>query len=322
MNVRLIWILPVLCTLLTGCGDEPAPSPQPAKQVDWEKRVAAAGSGDQQAAGPASAAGTGGVTVTLTPQNPTAGGCLQASVSGTPATPTFTWEVNGLAVLIGNEGHYCLETAVRGDTVTVSVGDATAGATAAVTVANTPPRITDSRFEMVAEGSETYLEVNPQVEDPDQDLVTLSYQWLINGEVNDQYTENRLPDTAYSKGDTVRVKIVPDDSYAKGPVYETRSIDLSGGAPTIGSRPPASFQAMEYSYQVEASDPDNDILAYTLAEAPEGMTIDADTGAISWPLDTVKPGEYPVKIVVSDPDGGSAIQEFTISLGERTPKAE
>ena len=39
----------------------------------------------------------------------------------------------------------------------------------------------------------------------------------------------------------------------------------------------------EYSYDVDAIDPDDDPLTYSLVEAPEGMTVDATSGIITWP---------------------------------------
>ena len=38
---------------------------------------------------------------------------------------------------------------------------------------------------------------------------------------------------------------------------------------------------IEYSYQVEVEDPDNDLFTYLLSEAPEGMTI-TPSGLITW----------------------------------------
>ncbi len=53
--------------------------------------------------------------------------------------------------------------------------------------------------------------------------------------------------------------------------------------PTITS--PAIVNAEDgtpYSYDVQATDPDNEPLIYSLTQAPTGMTIDSSTGVISW----------------------------------------
>ena len=43
-----------------------------------------------------------------------------------------------------------------------------------------------------------------------------------------------------------------------------------------------NFDGSVYTYQVKATDPDEDKLTYSLKSAPAGMTIDPKTGAIQW----------------------------------------
>lgn len=89
---------------------------------------------------------------------------------------------------------------------------------------------------------------------------------------------------------------------------------IPNAPPSISSKPPEAFTALEYLYPVQAVDPDGDKLSYRLEDGPEGMSID-ETGKASWNLAGAKPGEFPVKITVEDTDGGKATQSFTINLG-------
>ena len=67
-----------------------------------------------------------------------------------------------------------------------------------------------------------------------------------------------------------------------------------------------------YSYDVDATDIDDDVLTYFLIEAPLGMEIDSNTGIISWtPL---FPEDTPVEVEVRDPPGGTARQSWTINV--------
>jgi RHS repeat-associated protein len=68
-------------------------------------------------------------------------------------------------------------------------------------------------------------------------------------------------------------------------------IDLSNHPPTITSQPvTAATSGLPYRYDVDATDPDNDPLTYSLTTAPTGMTIDGQTGLIQWaPTITVDP---------------------------------
>ncbi len=68
-----------------------------------------------------------------------------------------------------------------------------------------------------------------------------------------------------------------------------------------------------YTYDVEATDPDNDPLTFSLTQNPQGMTINPDTGEIVWPnLTTQEIGNHTVTVRVEDGRGGFDEQSFSI----------
>lgn len=73
-----------------------------------------------------------------------------------------------------------------------------------------------------------------------------------------------------------------------------------------------AIEDIEYSYQVSATDPDNASLDYTLANAPEGMSIN-DAGLITWtPLESVLTSG---SVTVTVSDGMLAVsQEFEVNV--------
>ncbi len=82
--------------------------------------------------------------------------------------------------------------------------------------------------------------------------------------------------------------------------------------PVITSTPQTgSFAFQAFAYDVEAEDPEGDTLSYRLDQAPNGMTIDADSGLIAWTPDTN--GDFPVTVVVSD-GVLETTQTFTITV--------
>jgi YD repeat-containing protein/probable HAF family extracellular repeat protein len=87
--------------------------------------------------------------------------------------------------------------------------------------------------------------------------------------------------TSHSQGShhvTVRVE---DGRGGSG--EQSFEIDVIGRPPEIVSEPVVTaFAGDVYTYDVDAIDPDDDPLAYSLVENPEGMTIDSDTGLIDW----------------------------------------
>ncbi len=64
-----------------------------------------------------------------------------------------------------------------------------------------------------------------------------------------------------------------------------------------------------YSYQVNAADPDNDTLTFSLMNEPEGMTIDPGTGLIEWTPTGTQSGWYTATIKVEDGRCGEATQQ-------------
>jgi hypothetical protein len=85
--------------------------------------------------------------------------------------------------------------------------------------------------------------------------------------------------------------------------------------PRITSTPPSSaVTGVAYSYPVAASDPNGDVLTYSLAQAPSGMTINASTGLIAWTPTAVQAGAQPVSVRVADPGGLSATQSFSVTV--------
>ena len=83
--------------------------------------------------------------------------------------------------------------------------------------------------------------------------------------------------------------------------------------PTITSGASGSaYWNSPYTYQVRATDPDNDILTYSLTQAPDGMVINPDTGLVEWTPSGGQSGYYYVTITVDDGRCGEASQTYRI----------
>jgi RHS repeat-associated protein len=84
--------------------------------------------------------------------------------------------------------------------------------------------------------------------------------------------------------------------------------------PQITSLPPTEVDLdREYRYDVIATDPNNDAIAFELAEAPAGMTIDKDNGQIRWLPSATDSGLHTVDIRVFDTRAGQSNQRFVLS---------
>lgn len=96
-------------------------------------------------------------------------------------------------------------------------------------------------------------------------------------------------------------------------------------APTITTEAVLHAQAAAaYVYDVDASDPDGDALAYSLSLAPDGMTIDGSTGVISWTPAAQQAGLRNALVRVDDGRGGAVHQGLAIEVlspANRAPTA-
>jgi RHS repeat-associated protein len=86
-----------------------------------------------------------------------------------------------------------------------------------------------------------------------------------------------------------------------GSATQSYALQVHSGTPVITSTPPTTAKAGRvYRYAVIATDPDNDTLVYALSEAPQGMTIDSATGAITWMPAVASTTPIRVRVRVSD----------------------
>jgi len=90
-------------------------------------------------------------------------------------------------------------------------------------------------------------------------------------------------------------------------------------APIITSDPvETATVGIDYTYDVNATDPEDDVLTYSLTTKPGGMAINSATGVISWTPILGQVGDNAVTVVVSDGDL-SVVQPFTITVSKPTP---
>lgn len=69
-----------------------------------------------------------------------------------------------------------------------------------------------------------------------------------------------------------------------------------------------------WSYQLAATDPDGDMLTYTLVSGPMDMVLDPNTHVLSWLVTSEDIGDHDVVLSVDDGNGGVTEQAFTLSV--------
>ncbi len=89
----------------------------------------------------------------------------------------------------------------------------------------------------------------------------------------------------------------------------------SNESPQIVSSPSRTGSTdRPYAYDLRAIDSDGDPLVWSLSKAPRGMSIDALLGTIRWTPAVDQVGLADVEVLVTDAQGGSTTQSFTITI--------
>jgi len=158
----------------------------------------------------------------------------------------------------------------------------------------------------------------------DVDNDPLSYVWsILSKPVNstpqlaqhDQVQAILTPDLP---GDYVAQLIVNDSKLNSDPATALVTVSAKpvvNHNPQITSSPVTTATVgILYSYNVSATDSDNDTLSYNHSAYPTGMTINSQTGQISWTPAANQTGSQAVSINVSDGKGGSDSQSFSITV--------
>jgi hypothetical protein len=182
------------------------------------------------------------------------------------------------------------------------------------TSSNMPPRVVAVPFKNPVIKSGVDIEVAPEAEDPDYDLVSFRFQWFVNGEKQADLDGAVLPAERFRKGDHIALRVAPFDGKAEGAMFLGQSFTVPNAPPAFVTVPPLQFEAKVYTYEARAEDPDGDTLTYTLEAGPHGMAIDSQNGLLQWAIGQDQTGVHRVRVNAADEEGMKAVQEFTLTI--------
>jgi hypothetical protein len=236
----------------------------------------------------------------------------------------YQWLLNGGAVNGQTSATLALEGFRRGDRVTAEVTPVDARGmagpafrTEAVEVANTPPVVTRVSVEPATAKPGDVLRPAINGTDADGDPVKYLVEWWRNGNSLGKPAKNEgeptLATDGFARGDLIVVGVTPYDAAGPGRFLVSDPLVLLNRAPVITSSPGGLTGPGLFEYAVAATDPDGDPLTYKLETAPDGMTIEAGTGRISWQIPPGTTTPQQIRISVDDGHQGQAFQAFTLS---------
>jgi hypothetical protein len=305
MKIKLF--LPAILVLAALSGLFGCSSDKPAEKEAQKQ------SAEQQASGTA-----GGLLVDIRPETAYRDSQLIMSWNGFDLTNAkIEWLVNSVAMPSAMINQFRSADLRKGDTVQVrAVVDGREIRSKTVTIKNTPPEV--SRVKMLPDPFKPgdMLSVEVTGKDLDGDPVTFMYEWTNN---NSPAGKGKTIDSAIKRGDKVSVKITPYDGeeYGRASVPE---IEVGNLPPVIIEENKFNFDGKVFTSQVKATDPDGDALVYSLKAGPAGMTIDPNTGVITWNVPPDFKGKASFTSCASDGKGGVTTRDMTVEINAAVKK--
>lgn len=188
---------------------------------------------------------------------------------------------------------------------------------APVKVLNSLPVIQEVRIEPRVAYANDNLKALVQGVDPDGDSIHYTYQWEKNGVILNEERDDTLLTGRFKKGDSIVLTATPRDSESLGAPKKSTPAIITNRPPFIVSSPSNKMDGNVYTYQVQANDPDDDPILFTLKSAPKGMEINKETGLIQWKIRQGNQGTQVVEIEASDGEGAKSIQKYALSVAAR-----
>ena len=267
-------------------------------------------------------------SVQILPENPSRSSILETVVKfAQPETAEvrYRWMKNGKEIMGVAESVLGQDNFQKGDTIAIEVTpylDKVKGKSIQsnpVVIANSPPVLKSFAVEPLPAHSKDELTARLDVFDADGEYVRSSYQWKKGKEDIPGATESTLSPDYFKKGDRIGCQVRVSDGESPEVSYYSSETVILNSAPLITSQPSAAaIEGSLYEYQVTAEDPDEDKVEFSLSSAPEGMTIDAETGQIKWQINEQQPeGKYDFEVIVRDPEGAQAVQPVTLTLSSK-----
>jgi hypothetical protein len=222
----------------------------------------------------------------------------------------INWYVNDGKVFLSTGYRFIPDKLKKGDIIQATIEDGDkAYHSNKVTLKNTPPVIRKARLLPAMPGALSMLTINIKTDDADGDHISHKYRWTINGTFAG---EDNYLDTQLKRDDLVMVEVTPYDGeeYGRSITLEKR---IFNSLPVVSESTPA-YDGKLYTYQIAATDPDNDSLTFKLEEGPEGMTINPSSGIITWEVSPENEGIHELKVLISDNHGGKILVPVTATI--------
>ena len=237
---------------------------------------------------------------------------------------TFSVETDQPGITIDDNGLLNLETPVTGvHEVIITVEDGQGeSATQTLTLEvvenaeNTPPRLLSEPRTTATIGQPYIAQVQAIDDNGDKLAYSLDAPDQLGLSIDQNGQIYWTPTQAEHLG-THEITLTVNDGRG-GEDSQTFNLTVSNQSqnqrPEITATPPNSATlGTQYRYQMQGSDPDGDLLLWSLDQAPSGMSIHSTTGEITWTPTAEQLGEQEVAVRLTDSQGSYTGVIFTLT---------
>lgn len=166
--------------------------------------------------------------------------------------------------------------------------------------------------------------------DPEGEEVQLAYEWYVDGDRLVARDRPTLQPEDFARDARVKFVVTARDPGGAFSIAESPEVVVGNADPLI-TNDPAAIRRLD-GLLVEATDPDGDELTWSIAGAPEGVSIDRRGRLSVRGTTTEAGGHYELRLVAEDGHGGKATMQIPLDVSpgssakpraaEITPAAE
>ena len=165
------------------------------------------------------------------------------------------------------------------------------------------------------------LEAVVETTDEDQGGYGVLYEWRVSDRVVGR--DDEFDTSALLPGDVVTLHAQLEFSDSRTDLVRSQPIVIGRVVPpTIISKPEVGVEGGVFRYLVRATSTESGAkLKYKLLEGPDGMTVDAGSGVMSWRPSSEQRGAFSIEVAAKDQWGSGVAQSFEIRVAPPAPPA-
>lgn len=152
--------------------------------------------------------------------------------------------------------------------------------------------------------------------------IDFQYQWIVNDKLVEEAAASTLACANFKKKQWVYCQVKAMAGEKESDWLQSKHVLIANSPPRLAASPAGNFTVPgQFTFQISASDPDQDPLAFELlSPLDQGIVLDPRTGVLTWKIDAETVDrlgkKIEIKFAVSDNNDGKTSGTITLDLTE------